>query len=243
MGLEYALRRARPAHHGAVAARPLHPIRRRTDARQHPISRPAALARQVRRSAARLPGVHRERLQSAPDQPRLDPAALAPTRPTPPAIQPNYLATEEDRRVAADALRVARRIVRAAGAARASSRWSIMPGARCRRSTRTLAKAAGDVGTTIFHPVGTAQDGRRRRSAWPWWTSGCACAASRGLRVIDASVDADDHLRQYQFADHDDRREGRGDDPGGCQGAACRSTVYPAGPRQGRVKMSGDEAG
>ncbi|WP_406857949.1 GMC family oxidoreductase N-terminal domain-containing protein [Alsobacter sp. KACC 23698] len=75
----------------------------------------------------------------------------------PPAISPNYLAAEEDRRVAADALKLVRRIVRA----RALERFhpeEYKPGAHL-TSEEDLAKAAGDVSSTIFHPVGTAKMG------------------------------------------------------------------------------------
>lgn len=79
-----------------------------------------------------------------------DPAA-------PPAISPNYLAADEDRRVAADALKLVRRIV----SARALERFrpeEYTPGAHL-TSEEDLAKAAGDVSSTIFHPVGTAKMG------------------------------------------------------------------------------------
>ncbi|GGH32205.1 choline dehydrogenase [Alsobacter metallidurans] len=79
-----------------------------------------------------------------------DPAAA-------PAISPNYLAADEDRRVAADALKLVRRIV----SARALERFrpeEYTPGAHL-TSEEDLAKAAGDVSSTIFHPVGTAKMG------------------------------------------------------------------------------------
>ena len=57
----------RPADHGAVAARHLHPLRSASRARQHPVPRAAAVAGQVRRSPASLSRDHRQRLQSAAD--------------------------------------------------------------------------------------------------------------------------------------------------------------------------------
>ncbi len=82
-----------------------------------------------------------------------DPAA-------PPAIRPNYLATPEDRRVAADSLRVTRRIV-AQPALPKYAPEEFLPGAAVRDDDEAaLEKAAGDIGTTIFHPVGTAKMGR-----------------------------------------------------------------------------------
>jgi choline dehydrogenase-like flavoprotein len=76
----------------------------------------------------------------------------------PPAIAPHYLTTDEDRRVAADSLRVARRIV--AQPALAKYRPDeYLPGPAVGNDDASLVKAAGDIGTTIFHPVGTAKMG------------------------------------------------------------------------------------
>ena len=76
-----------------------------------------------------------------------------------PAIQPNYLSTDEDKRVAAVSIRVTRRIV-SQPALRAFRPVEYLPGEAVRDDDEAaLAKAAGDVGTTIFHPVGTAKMG------------------------------------------------------------------------------------
>lgn len=104
---------------------------------------------------------------------------------TAPAIRPNYLSTEEDRRVAVDSLKWARRIVSRPALAPYQPQEH-KPGAHV-ISDKDLTIAAGDLGTTIFHPVGTARmgpdgdqgavlDGRLR-------VRGVA-----GLRVIDASA-------------------------------------------------------
>ena len=69
-----------PAHHGALAARHLHQVLARARTAEHPVPRPAAVARQVRRSAASLPGRHGQRLQPAADLARHDPAALGRSR-------------------------------------------------------------------------------------------------------------------------------------------------------------------
>jgi choline dehydrogenase-like flavoprotein len=74
-----------------------------------------------------------------------------------PAIRPNYLSTEEDRCVAVDALRLARRIVREPALARFRPQ-EYKPGAEL-SSDDELLQAAGEIGTTIFHPVGTAKMG------------------------------------------------------------------------------------
>ena len=74
-----------------------------------------------------------------------------------PMIEPRYLSTEDDRRIAAASLRLTRRIV----AQPALSRFApveIKPGAQF-DSDDDLAKLAGDIGTTIFHPVGTCRMG------------------------------------------------------------------------------------
>jgi choline dehydrogenase-like flavoprotein len=80
-----------------------------------------------------------------------DPAAA-------PSIAPNYLSTAQDRIVAADGIRAARRIM-AQAAMRAFSPEELLPGAKVGDDTESLAAAAGDIGTTIFHPVGTAKMG------------------------------------------------------------------------------------
>ncbi|WP_370630247.1 GMC family oxidoreductase [Xenophilus sp. Marseille-Q4582] len=107
-----------------------------------------------------------------------------------PAIAPRYLSTDEDRQVAADSLRVTRRIAAQPALAKYQPQeWK--PGVQY-QSDEDLARLAGDIATTIFHPVGTAKmgadddptavldarlrvrDGRGGRIA--------------GLRVVDASV-------------------------------------------------------
>jgi len=75
----------------------------------------------------------------------------------PPAIHPNYLSTDEDRRVAVDALRLTRHIVAQPPLARYRPH-EYRPGAHL-ASHDDLVRAAGDIGTTIFHPVGTARMG------------------------------------------------------------------------------------
>jgi len=82
-----------------------------------------------------------------------DPAAA-------PAIRPNYLATPEDRRVAADSIRITRRISAQPALAKYSP-LEYLPGPQVRDDDEAaLEKSAGDIGTTIFHPVGTARMGR-----------------------------------------------------------------------------------
>jgi choline dehydrogenase-like flavoprotein len=105
----------------------------------------------------------------------------------PPAIRPNYLSTPEDRRVAADSIRVTRAIV-SQPALQKYSPAEYLPGAQVRDDDESgLIKAAGDIGTTIFHPVGTARMGRNDD------TRAVVDARLRvigidSLRVVDASV-------------------------------------------------------
>ena len=74
-----------------------------------------------------------------------------------PAIAPNYLSTDEDRKVAADSLRVTRRIVAQPALAKYQpEEWK--PGLQY-QSDDELARLAGDIATTIFHPVGTTKMG------------------------------------------------------------------------------------
>ncbi len=75
-----------------------------------------------------------------------------------PAIAPNYLSTDADRKVAADSLRVTRRIAAQPALAKFQpEEWK--PGPQY-QSDEDLARLAGDIATTIFHPVGTTAMGR-----------------------------------------------------------------------------------
>src|SRR5204863_302298 len=74
-----------------------------------------------------------------------------------PSIRPNYLATARDRRVAAEAIRLTRRIM-AAKPMEPHAPEELRPGI-ARPGDEDLARAAGEIGPTIFHPVGTARIG------------------------------------------------------------------------------------
>ena len=105
----------------------------------------------------------------------------------PPAIAPNYLATPEDQLVAADAIRITRKIV-AQPALRKYFPVEYLPGAQVQDGDEAaLVKAAGDIGTTIFHPVGTARMGRDMDPRAVVDTRLRVIGIER-LRVIDASV-------------------------------------------------------
>jgi choline dehydrogenase len=91
-----------------------------------------------------------------------------------PAIAPNYLSTPEDRKVAADSLRVTRRIV-AQSALAGTSPKNGNP-ARSIQTDEDLARLAGDIATTIFHPVGTTKMGRDD-DPMAVLTASCGCAA------------------------------------------------------------------
>jgi choline dehydrogenase len=104
-----------------------------------------------------------------------------------PAIHPNYLATPEDRHVAAQSIRITRRIV-AQPALQKYSPVEYLPGPQARDDDEAaLVKSAGDIGTTIFHPVGTAKMGRID-DARAVVDARLRVIGIEGLRVIDASV-------------------------------------------------------
>ena len=107
-----------------------------------------------------------------------DPAA-------PPAIAPNYLATDDDQKVAADAIRLTRRIM-AASAMAPFAPEEYRPGPSVTEEA-DLVRAAGDLGTTIFHPVGTCKMGPAddRQAVVD---SRLRVHGISGLRVVDASV-------------------------------------------------------
>jgi len=103
----------------------------------------------------------------------------------PPVIAPNYLSTDHDRRVAATALRLTRRIV-AAPALAGYRPEEVAPGLQY-QSDEELASAAGMIGTTIFHPVGTAKMGTRE-DRMAVVDSELRVLGIDGLRVADASI-------------------------------------------------------
>ena len=103
-----------------------------------------------------------------------------------PRIKPNYLSDPEDRKVAADAIRLTRRIAEQPALQRFRPE-EFKPGPDYGDGDEDLARAAGDVGTTIFHPVGTCKMG-------PAGDTGAVVDERlkvhgiAGLRVVDASV-------------------------------------------------------
>jgi choline dehydrogenase-like flavoprotein len=103
-----------------------------------------------------------------------------------PVIAPNYLATYDDRRVAADAIRVTRRLMQQP-ALQPCRPEEFLPGPAVGDDDASLAKAAGDIGTTIFHPVGTAKMGIAS-DPMTVVDERLRVRGLQGLRVIDASV-------------------------------------------------------
>ncbi|MCS6766289.1 MAG: GMC family oxidoreductase N-terminal domain-containing protein [Candidatus Protistobacter heckmanni] len=102
-----------------------------------------------------------------------------------PEIRPNYLSTGEDRAVAADALRLTRRIAASPALARYKPE-EFKPGSRY-QSDAELAHAAGEIGTTIFHPAGTCRMGRAD-DPQAVVDSQLRVRGVTGLRVVDTSV-------------------------------------------------------
>lgn len=100
-----------------------------------------------------------------------------------PEILANYLSTPEDRHVAADSIRLTRRIVGQSALARFKPQ-EIKPGVT-EDTEEALAKAAGEIGTTIFHPVGTCKMGH---DAMAVVDSTLRVHGIEGLRVADASI-------------------------------------------------------
>jgi len=100
-----------------------------------------------------------------------------------PEIAPNYLSEEADRRTAARAIRLTRKIMQAEPLARYTPE-EFRPGPDA-QSEEELIRAAGQIGTTIFHPVGTARMGTDPRAVVG---PDLRVHGVTGLRVADASV-------------------------------------------------------
>jgi choline dehydrogenase len=103
-----------------------------------------------------------------------------------PSIAPNYLSTTEDRQVAADAIRTTRRLMKQQALERYHPE-EFLPGPSVGDDEASLAKAAGDIGTTIFHPVGTAKMGAAN-DPMAVVDERLRFRGLAGLRVADASV-------------------------------------------------------
>ena len=102
-----------------------------------------------------------------------------------PEIKPNYLSTEEDRLVAADSIRLTRRIVSQPALQRFNPE-EFRPGPTAPDAdVEALVRAAGDISTTIFHPVGTCRMGGDENAVVD---PRLRVNGIEGLRVIDASV-------------------------------------------------------
>lgn len=100
-----------------------------------------------------------------------------------PLIQPNYLSTEDDQAVAIAGLKFTRKIM-AAPALAPFAPYELKPGAHL-TSDEELAHAAGDLGTTIFHPVGTCKMGKDSMAVVD---EQLRVRGVHNLRVVDASI-------------------------------------------------------
>ncbi len=147
-----------------------------------------------------------------------------------PVIKPNYLSTDEDRRVAAELDPRGAQHRRAARACEVSA-GRVSAGTRRRQRRGGTGQGRGRHRHHDLPPGRHRQDGPRKRSDGGGRRSAAgdrACGLACGGRIGHAH----DHVRQHQRADHDDRREGRRDDPRGCAPVAERRTEAISGRRQ-----------
>ena len=102
-----------------------------------------------------------------------------------PKISPNYLTTEDDCKVAADSLRQVRQIM-GQPAMQSYQPEEFKPGIQ-HQSDAELAKLAGDIANTIFHPVGTVKMGQNNDPT-AVLDPHLRVKGLAGLRVVDASI-------------------------------------------------------
>ncbi|WP_447893941.1 GMC family oxidoreductase [Vreelandella sp. GE22] len=102
-----------------------------------------------------------------------------------PMISPNYLSTTEDQKVAVDSLRVTRHIAAQPAFARYKPQ-EVKPGAQY-QSDEELTRLAGDIGTTIFHPVGSTRMGKAE-DEMAVVDSRLRVFGVAGLRIADAGI-------------------------------------------------------
>ena len=187
MGLNYALRRRGPM---TMAPSQLGAFTKSDPSqsdRQYPVSRAAAVARQVRGAAASVPGLHGKRCQYAADQPGGAHAQVE----GPFAGAGHQSELSGDPGGSARRCRFNPRHAQDCGTAGAAKIFSgRVPAGSIRRDDDDeagLVKAAGDIGTTIFHPVGTARMGRDD-DARAVVDARLRVIGIDRLRVVDASV-------------------------------------------------------
>ena len=96
----------------------------------------------------------------------------------------NYLSTDEDRKVAADGLRLIRKIVLETKAFKAYEPEEFRPGIGI-QDDEALIKAASDYAQTIFHPVGTCKMGNDENAVV---NDKLKARGLENLRIVDASI-------------------------------------------------------
>ena len=184
IALEYALKRSgpmsmAPSQLGAFTRSDAHQPHANLEYHVQPLSleafgQPLHAFNAFTASVCNLNPTSRGRVQITSSDPR-----------QPPSIAPHYLSTDADRRIAADSLRITRRIV-AQPALAPYQPVEVKPGVQF-QSDDELAQLAGDIGTTIFHPVGTAKMGPAS-DPMAVVDARLRVHGVQRLRVVDASV-------------------------------------------------------
>ncbi|GAB5373688.1 MAG: hypothetical protein AcusKO_01500 [Acuticoccus sp.] len=101
-----------------------------------------------------------------------------------PEIRPNYLSAETDRAIAVASIRQARTLMTAEALKRYAPR-EVLPGPEITADAADLVRTAGDIGTTIFHPVGTCRMGSDAEAVVD---TDLRVRGLDGLRIVDASI-------------------------------------------------------